>query len=64
MLLDFFTKDLKGAIFAKFRDVIMGWKHVDTLLWDHPKPMSVLETWLILGQTRKKMSPTWRQEEK
>ena len=31
MLADFFTKALQGAIFAKFRDIVMGWKHVDTL---------------------------------
>ena len=31
MLADFFTKDLQGSQFAKFRDVIMRWKHVDTL---------------------------------
>ena len=31
MFADFFTKSLQGALFAKFRDVIMGWKHVDNL---------------------------------
>ena len=31
ILADFFTKALQGALFAKFRDVIMGWKHVDAL---------------------------------
>ena len=31
MLAYFFTKSLLGALFAKFCDVIMGWKHVDTL---------------------------------
>ena len=31
MLTDFFTKSLQQALFAKFHDVIMGWKHVDTL---------------------------------
>ena len=31
MLVDFSTKALQGAIFAKFCDVIIGWKHVDTL---------------------------------
>ena len=31
MLAYFFTKSLQGALFAKFCDVIMGWKHVDTL---------------------------------
>ena len=31
MLIDFSTKALQGAIFAKFCDVVIGWKHVDTL---------------------------------
>ena len=31
MLTDFFTKALQGSLFANFCDVIMGWKHVDTL---------------------------------
>ena len=31
MLADFFTKPLQGALFHKFRAVIMGWKHIDTL---------------------------------
>ena len=31
MLADFFTKPLQGASFTKFRDVILGYKHVDSL---------------------------------
>ena len=31
MLADYFTKPLQGKLFHMFRDVIMGWKHVDTL---------------------------------
>jgi hypothetical protein len=31
MLADFFTKPLQGALFRKFRDVILGYKHVDDL---------------------------------
>ena len=31
MLADFFTKPLQGALFHKFRDVLMGWKHITTL---------------------------------
>ena len=31
MLADFFTKPLQGALFRKFRDVILGYKHVTTL---------------------------------
>jgi len=31
MLADFFTKPLQGGLFRKFRDVILGYKHVSTL---------------------------------
>ena len=31
MLADFFTKPLQGALFLKFREVIMGWKYISTL---------------------------------
>ena len=31
MLADFFTKPLQGSLFRKFRDVVLGYKHVDTL---------------------------------
>ena len=36
MLADFFTKALQGASFIKFREVIMGWKHIDTLQMGPP----------------------------
>lgn len=32
----FFTKPLQGALFKRFRDVIMGFKHIDTLKNDTP----------------------------
>ena len=31
MLADFFTKPLQGSLFRKFRDVILGYKHISTL---------------------------------
>ena len=31
MIADFFTKPLQGALFQKFRDIIMGYKHIDTI---------------------------------
>jgi hypothetical protein len=31
MLADFLTKPLQGNLFRKFRDVLMGYKHIDTL---------------------------------
>jgi hypothetical protein len=31
MLADFFTKPLQGALFRKFRDVILGYEHISTL---------------------------------
>jgi hypothetical protein len=38
MLADFFTKPLQGKLFEKFRAVIMGRAHVDTLTADTPSP--------------------------
>ena len=31
MLADYFTKPLQGNLFRRLREVIMGWKHIDTL---------------------------------
>ena len=31
MIADFFTKPLQGALFNKFRAVIMGWEHIDMI---------------------------------
>ena len=31
MLVDFFTKYLQGSLFVKFCEVIIVWKHIDTL---------------------------------
>ena len=31
MLVGFFTKYLQRYLFVKFRDVLMGWKHINTL---------------------------------
>ena len=36
MLADFFIKALQVSMFAKFCDVIMEWKHVDTLQMEPP----------------------------
>ena len=36
MLVDLFTKALQGYIFVKFREVIMRWKHIDTLQMGPP----------------------------
>ncbi len=38
MLADFFTKPLQGALFRKFRDVILGYKHIDSLALTDPIP--------------------------
>jgi hypothetical protein len=31
MLADFFTKPLQGSLFRKFWDIVMGYKHIDSL---------------------------------
>ena len=44
MIADFFTKPLQGALFNKFRDIIMGITHFSTLTVPSPgEPRSVLE---------------------
>lgn len=48
MLADFFTKPLQGSLFRKFRDVILGYKHVDTLV---EGPESLIEERVEDGRT-------------
>ena len=36
MLTYLFTKSLQGSLFAKFHEVIMGWKHVNTIRMGPP----------------------------
>ena len=31
MLADYMSKPVQGSLFQRFRDVIMGWKHISTL---------------------------------
>jgi hypothetical protein len=38
MLADFFTKPLQGGLFRKFREVVLGHKHIDTLKPTTPSP--------------------------
>ena len=38
MLADFFTKPLQGSLFKKFRDVLMGYKHISTLVMPPKQP--------------------------
>ena len=34
MIADFFTKPLQGSLFRKFRDVVLGYKHISSLYHD------------------------------
>ena len=42
MVADFFTKPLQGSLFRKFRDVVMGYKHISSL-YDQSEQTSVQE---------------------
>ena len=42
MIADFFTKPLQGNLFRKFRDVVMGYKHISSL-YDQSEQTSVQE---------------------
>ena len=64
MLADFFTKALQGALLAKLRDVIMGWKHADTLQMGPPSTKECVGNVVKVRSNQEKLSPTWRQEEK
>ena len=46
MLADYFTKALQGSLFRLFRDIIMGYTHIDTILLDpsHPLKESIKST--------------------
>jgi hypothetical protein len=39
MLADYFTKALQGRLFRLFRDIIMGYVHIDTILLDPSYPL-------------------------
>ena len=45
MIGDFFTKPLQGNLFHKFRDVILGHAHVDTLALDQHLPIEEAACW-------------------
>jgi hypothetical protein len=38
MLADFFTKPLQGSLFRKFREVVLGHRHIDSLKQTPPTP--------------------------
>ena len=37
--MDYFTKALKGSLFVKFRNIIMGYSHIDKILCDESHPL-------------------------
>ena len=37
MIADFFTKPLQGNLFRKFRDLVLGYKHISDLNEESPK---------------------------
>ena len=40
---DFFTKPLQGSLFRKFRDVILGYKHISSLYHSNEEDSSTQE---------------------
>ena len=40
MLADFFTKPLQGTLFRKFRDIVLGYKHINALHIDEEESSS------------------------
>ena len=39
MLADYFTKALQGSLFVKYRNIIMGYTHIDEILCDKLYPL-------------------------
>ena len=51
MIADYFTKPLQGALFNKFRAVIMGWQHSDTMSPSRNKECVVEQVFLDGGMS-------------
>lgn len=39
MLANYFTKALQGSLFRTFRNIVMGYTHIDTILLDPSYPL-------------------------
>ena len=63
MLADFFTKPLQGELFRRFRDVIMGHKHIDTLLQMFIAKTSSKERVGANGETEKARTNSGRNDD-
>lgn len=61
MLADFFTKPLQGNLFRKFRDVILGYKHISSLSQVVPDAEERVETQENPRSKKdiQRASPTW-----
>ena len=64
MLPNVFTKSLQGSLFAKFCDVIMGWKHEDNFQMGPPSTKVRVGNMVKVRSNQEKWGPTWRHEEK
>ena len=64
MLADYFTKALQGSLFVKFRNIIMGYSHIDEILCDesHPLKERVKNATLNRKMSEYESSPITRNE--
>ena len=53
MLADFYSKALQGKLFHKYRNVLMGWEHISTLIKtdEDPSPKERVENNMSEGST-------------
>ena len=54
MLADFFTKPLQGALFNRFRRVLMGYDHISSLKRDLEEGSKLKERVVISNESRNK----------
>ena len=59
MLADFMSKPIQGSLFTRFREVLMGWKHISTLFSIHDQSEECVENCEENKQKAKKPKMTY-----
>ena len=62
MLADIFTKALQGSLFAKFCDIIMGWKHVDMIQMGPPSTKELVGDVVKIRSNKEEIESTMETE--
>ena len=59
ILADFYTKALQGALFVNFCEVIMVWKHIDTLSMVPPSTKESVENVEEVNPIKRQIKNKW-----